>query len=682
MRVTRQVSEGWTSRAIEDGDFASYQAGIMHDWLRTLTLLATVLVPLFFVLDLIMMPPALYLRFGIYRGISTVLALAQFLLVRLTRPSRWSAAHGYFIALQVGGIVALMTRDLGGFASTYYAGLNLVVIGVNLLMPWRGYHTALNAAIILLLYLGFNLYPGRPVNTAVAANNLFFLCATAVIAASISEARFRLIRKEFTLLVQVRRGRDELARSQRSLKGLLDVSGQGFLSFNRELCVGPDYSRECVAILGEDLEGRPIDTLLFADAKARRDFRNGLGLYFRGAARPDVVFDLLDSRLTIADRTVRAEYKAVDEDTVMAVLTDISEEVRREERERAENEKKAMILKVISHRGAFSTLERDARDLLTALANGALRAEPGSPEADEVARSLHTFKGDAGFLEFRQTQRAAHELEQALADRSLLGEQFHPEQHVEHLAAAFRREQTVISENLGRAWVARADSVEIPREEFTRLETHVRAHHPDDQALADALASHGRQRVRDLLQRFPPMVAELAVGRGKQVAPLAVSGGEGIAASEAVEEVVAAFAHILRNMVDHGIEHASERTAKGKPGAGTLRIQVEDQPGEIVFTLSDDGRGVSLEEVERKARSLGLLADGQDASPEQLLALIFQERVTTSAAVSLVSGRGIGLAAVRQGCRSTVGRSRFEAPATAARPSASRCPSRPSGWRR
>ncbi len=243
----RRLQE-WTAKAIESGNFQAYQIGIIHDWLQTLTLLATVLVPLFFVLDAFIVPAALLPRFALYRTISAGLALIQLFVVRGTKPGKWSYLHGYLISAQVGAIIALMTTTLGGFNSSYYAGLNLVVIGVNLLMPWRAFHTAVNSLLILLMYASLNLAYGRAYDTTILLNNVFFLGSTAVIAASINYVRFRLLQNEFTLLVEVRKARDELQEEKdlveertRSLKSLLDVSGQGFLSFDKDYLVSPEY---------------------------------------------------------------------------------------------------------------------------------------------------------------------------------------------------------------------------------------------------------------------------------------------------------------------------------------------------------------------------------------------------------------------------------------------------------
>ncbi len=200
----------YATEAIDGNDFSGYQIGIVHEWLRTITALALILVPLFFVLDVFIAPPQLLVRFGVYRAASTVAAFAQYLVIRNTKPSRYSYLHGYFISLQVGGVIALMTVHLGGFESGYYPGLIMVIIGVNLLMPWEAIHTAANSLLIIAMYVGLNLATADRVNAIAAANNLFFLVGTAVISVAINHVRYRLIQTEFSLLVQLKKGRDAL----------------------------------------------------------------------------------------------------------------------------------------------------------------------------------------------------------------------------------------------------------------------------------------------------------------------------------------------------------------------------------------------------------------------------------------------------------------------------------------
>ncbi|MBE3119085.1 MAG: SpoIIE family protein phosphatase [Candidatus Atribacteria bacterium] len=178
--------------------------------MATLTVLAVGLVPIFFVLDLFMTPSALLPRFAMYRLASTLIALIQALIVRNSQPGPKSYIHGYIMSAQVGGIIAIMTTNLGGFDSSYYAGLNLVIIGVNLLMPWRAFHTAINSAVLILFYVSFNLIAGFHFRAAELTNNLSFLLATSVLAVSINHVRYQLLSREFSLLIQLKKTRDAL----------------------------------------------------------------------------------------------------------------------------------------------------------------------------------------------------------------------------------------------------------------------------------------------------------------------------------------------------------------------------------------------------------------------------------------------------------------------------------------
>jgi phosphoserine phosphatase RsbU/P len=289
--------DSWTSDAIESNDFVKYQLGIIHDWLRTLTALALALVPIFFILDVFMMPPALLPRFMVYRAFSTVWLLAQFIIVRKTRPSGWSYLHGYLISAQVGGIIASMTIDLGGFNSSYYAGLNLVIIGVNLLMPWKAKHTAFNSLLILAMYVGGNLLLPHPYDPSIFTNNIFFLSSTAILAASINMVRHRLMVTEFGLLVELKEARDaiwgemELAkRIQTALLPRRDASLPGYACAAVMLPakeVGGDYYDIIKTDTGErwvaigDVAGHGVDSgliMMMAQASVLTAIRGGVAV--------------------------------------------------------------------------------------------------------------------------------------------------------------------------------------------------------------------------------------------------------------------------------------------------------------------------------------------------------------------------------------------------------------------
>lgn len=203
--------------------FEEYRDGLVHDWTKTLTALGFCLIPVFFLLDLLTMPRELLPQFLVYRSAGTIFALAQLLVVRRTRPSRYSFLHGYAFSLMVGGMIVRMTVDLGGFNSAYYAGLILVIIAVNLVLPWRALHSAVNGLLVVGSYVAVNSGAGGEFATSTLINNLYFLISTVVITVAISYLKHRLIEQEFNLRAELLDVNAHLDRSRRELKAARDA---------------------------------------------------------------------------------------------------------------------------------------------------------------------------------------------------------------------------------------------------------------------------------------------------------------------------------------------------------------------------------------------------------------------------------------------------------------------------
>jgi serine phosphatase RsbU (regulator of sigma subunit) len=208
---------------LQDESFEAYRETLVHHWARTLTLLGLFLIPLFTLLDYFTMPPELLVRFAGYRTFGTAFSLVEYFVLRRTRPSKYSVLHGYAFTLMVGGMIVRMTADLGGFDSSYYAGLTLVIVAVNLVLPWRAIHTAINGWLVVAMYLALNLSVGDPFHTPLLINNLYFLSSTVVIAVAISYLKHSLIEREFRLRAELLELNDTLDRSREELKTARDA---------------------------------------------------------------------------------------------------------------------------------------------------------------------------------------------------------------------------------------------------------------------------------------------------------------------------------------------------------------------------------------------------------------------------------------------------------------------------
>ena len=154
--------------------------------------------------------------------------------------------------------------------------------------------------------------------------------------------------------------------------------------------------------------------------------------------------------------------------------------------------------------------------------------------------------------------------------------------------------------------------------------------------------------VRTVLEPLRRSLRDLCKRSGKE-AQLSVSGAELSLDRRVLEALQGALAHLLRNAIDHGIETPEERAARGKQREGALSVRVEQQGNTIFLEMSDDGRGLDAEQI-REVALRKAIAPAEELSAMgtgQLHQLIFRPGFTTRDEVSEISGRGVGLDAVR-----------------------------------
>lgn len=153
-----------------------------------------------------------------------------------------------------------------------------------------------------------------------------------------------------------------------------------------------------------------------------------------------------------------------------------------------------------------------------------------------------------------------------------------------------------------------------------------------------------------LLEMFPKLVRDLSRDRGKEV-QLIVTGAEIEIDKRILEEIKDPLVHLVRNCIDHGIEKPEEREQKQKASQGTVQIIIARKDGRTIeVSVSDDGGGIDLTKVRTAAQKIGMISPEGAAklTDQETLALIFQSGVSTSAFVTDISGRGLGLAIVRE----------------------------------
>ncbi len=154
-------------------------------------------------------------------------------------------------------------------------------------------------------------------------------------------------------------------------------------------------------------------------------------------------------------------------------------------------------------------------------------------------------------------------------------------------------------------------------------------------------------KVEGFFQRLDPLLKALSRELGKPV-KIVFSGGDLELERALVGKLIEPFVHLIRNAFDHGLESPEERSAQGKGQTGNIRISASQKGRVLRFDIRDDGRGFDLERIEAKARRLGLFRPEDKPSADQLHRMVFEPGFTTREEAGAISGRGVGMDAVRE----------------------------------
>ncbi|MDD5177003.1 MAG: chemotaxis protein CheA [Sterolibacterium sp.] len=147
--------------------------------------------------------------------------------------------------------------------------------------------------------------------------------------------------------------------------------------------------------------------------------------------------------------------------------------------------------------------------------------------------------------------------------------------------------------------------------------------------------------------RFQRVVRDVSADLGKDIR-LEISGADTDLDKTVVEKIGDPLTHLVRNSMDHGIEPAEVRLARGKPAHGTVRLNAYHDSGSIVIEVADDGGGLNRERILNKAIERGLVKADQQISDQEIYNLIFEPGFSTVEQVSNLSGRGVGMDVVRR----------------------------------
>ncbi|HEY9029383.1 MAG TPA: ATP-binding protein, partial [Burkholderiaceae bacterium] len=298
--------------------------------------------------------------------------------------------------------------------------------------------------------------------------------------------------------------------------------------------------------------------------------------------------------------------------------------------------------------------------------NRALTEQAAGPTAELVTqlfRNMHTVKGNARTYGLGNLTNTVHEAEQAYDElRRGRSTEWHPEtllEQLERVRGLLDEYARINDTKLGRKGPGRRGSVEkFLMVDKTQVTQTLQAMQSVDLDNVDAMRAAlletqrllrriGTERLQDTLGGVVESLPSLARELGKEPPVVGLHDNGVLVRNQVTGLLKNLFTHLLRNAIDHGIETAAVRIAAGKPAVGRIDLDVAIAGDQMTLVLRDDGQGMALDRIRAIAAERGLVEASASLSDEETAQLIFLPGFSTAEVVTEVSGRGVGMDAVK-----------------------------------
>jgi two-component system chemotaxis sensor kinase CheA len=265
-----------------------------------------------------------------------------------------------------------------------------------------------------------------------------------------------------------------------------------------------------------------------------------------------------------------------------------------------------------------------------------------------LTRTIHTLKGNSSIFGIHTIATLCHEMETAMVeDQSVPSEEL-----VIELGQRWNRLKSNLETLIG---ARQRRSVEIEDTEYEAILAALLNGTPHEE-IARRIARWKLEPTQRRLERISEQAKGIAQRLSKGDISVNIADQGLHLDASAWAPFWSSFVHVVRNAIDHGLEHPEDRSAQGKSETGSLTLRTTMDGNEFVVEILDDGRGIDWDAVKEKARENQIPCETRSEQEEAL----FRDGITTMTRVTEFSGRGVGMGAARAACRERGGNVRIQ----------------------
>ena len=431
----------------------------------------------------------------------------------------------------------------------------------------------------------------------------------------------------------------DLLRVHRARLLVLDNVSDGLVTVGVDGTMSSECSAALVAWMGAPREGDLFWRFL---ARHDPDFAASVETVFRmlraGDVPLEVCLDQLPTRALVGSTPLGFRYRPVSRggpvSHVLVVVRDLTPEIENERLEADQRELMSGISQLVQDPAEFLGFLKEASALVAQIIP--------SPSTVGLRRALHTLKANSDVMGLGRFAVLCHELEGRVVAGGVVTAADAAEVHA--------RWATLHDRFLS---VLRVDGpdIAITLEEHRALVQMVKSGASRGD-LVSRIEQLALTPARPVLERFAARARDLALQLGKANVRVVVQADEAVRHNARLfAPFWAAFVHSIRNVVDHGVDAERDRVAAGKPAIATIQLTARALPDGLTVEVTDDGPGIDWAAVRRRALQVGVPANDR----AECRAALFFDGVSARETVSVTSGRGIGMGALKVACEAIGG---------------------------